>query len=378
MDELSHYSKTTVDLNSVCLIPYCPLPSNTGARNILNKHLNLLNSLGKCTILSRLNRPVGSGWGPNYQKQLIDTGYELSFQRNSYSIFPLIRTCYSIGYALLFKILRCEGAFGHSNPYHRYAFDPEWFYDQTVNKDLCEIHYSYWARLNTACPKVVIIHDLWSDLMWEGSNRETEELKNADLLVTVSYDDKVKLDTRGLRNVHWSPPCILETISSDSLNVGLVGSNNKHNIEGLRWLKRGLRNDSSFMIHCFGDICDHVTNDRRFVAHGRYEDAADPYKKCGIILMLTKHGTGLQIKGVEALAAGRAIIARKGAMRGLPDSEGSWLEFDTAEELIASAKQLVRDKTIRGKLAQRARSYYAKYLNSSTVLRLLKEKYLSL
>jgi len=363
-------------MNSVCLLPYCPLPVDSGARSIFHKHLSFLHGLGKCSILSAERRPVGFGWSSARKNELLLQGYQLDFFRPSF--FSRIVQLYGMGYALFFKALRQEKAFGHSNPYHRYAFSSDWLYQHTKNTNLCEIHYSFWARLETACPKVVIVHDLWSDIMWEGKVTETAELKGADLLITVSYDDKVKLIRSGIENVHWSPPCIEQNGFDDSTEVAIIGSGNRHNLEGLNWLKNGLKMKDQAKIHCYGAIGKNVEGDTRFLSHGQYQKASAPYQHCGIVLMLTTEGTGIQIKGVEALAAGRAVIARKGAMRGLPRDIEGWIEVETVEEMYSVLKELRSDAAIRKSAMNKAREYYQEYLEKNKIFEELRCKYTEL
>ncbi len=329
--------------------------------------------MGDCSILSAKARPVGFGWSQSAIQELIGQGYSVSFTERG--LRNVIQRYYGLLYASFFKLLKFERAFGHSNPYHRYAFDPEWLYDNTMGKDLCEIHYSYWARFRTACPKVVIVHDLWSDIMWEGPTQETKELAEADLLVTVSYDDLKKLVARGLKNVHWSPPCVAEKQFPDTSDVCVVGSANRHNIEGLQWLRKGLNNGVGGSVKCYGEIGKIVQTDQRFLSLGRYKDLYDPYEKCGIVLMLTTGGTGVQIKGVEALASGRAVVARKGAMRGLPTDPAGWIEVDTVVDMCRVLKELQNDTIARRAAMERARTYYRKHLHRDLIMNSIKQKY---
>lgn len=319
---------------------------------------------------------MGHGWLPRHERELDKLGYALSFDRMSLS--SVIPRLYGLSYALLFKALRQEEAFGHSNPYHRYAFNPDWLYRQTEHSNLCEIHYSYWARLATACPKVVVVHDLWSDLMWEGHDKETKELQSADLVVTLSHDDTMKLRNRGLTRLLWSPPCVSETRFEDSGNIAIVGSANRHNLEGLKWLKGAIGDSFPVKIHVYGELGRHIGDDERFVTHAYYRHWQDPYRDCGIVMMLTKNGSGIQIKGVEALAGGRAVVARSGAMRGLPKKEEGWLETETPEEMLSAVIRLQQIPRLRKKLAERAKEYYKKYLNSQEIIRSLKENYLDI
>jgi glycosyltransferase involved in cell wall biosynthesis len=84
---------------------------------------------------------------------------------------------------------------------------------------------------------------------------------------------------------------------------------------------------------------------------------------------------GLQIKVVEALACGRAIIARKGSMRGLPDEKGCWIEVETPAEMLAAAGRLQRDEGQRRALADAAKEYYRRHLDHDTVIANLKSAY---
>ena len=93
-------------------------------------------------------------------------------------------------------------------------------------------------------------------------------------------------------------------------------------------------------------------------------------------MITTSLGSGLQIKAIEALAAGRAVVARKGAMRGFPASEIGWVEVDTPKEMIEQVNQLVNDSKKRRKLMELSRAYYQTYLESNKVLGELKSAYL--
>ncbi|WP_208597624.1 glycosyltransferase family protein [Desulfogranum mediterraneum] len=243
-----------------------------------------------------------------------------------------------------------------------------------MNKDIAEIHYSYWSRLPCACPKVVVLHDMWSDLMWEGVRRESAELALADLIVTVSIEDRDKLIQRGMKNVHWSPPRVKPLECADASEVCVVASGNHHNVEGLEWLKSSTEKMPT-QVHCYGSISDYVGDDDRFLSEGNYAASSEPYEKCGIVLMLTSSGTGVQIKGVEALAHGRVIIARKGAMRGLPSGEIGWVEVDSPDEMVDVLKKAYRDRQYREKMSLASKEYYKKYLESEVVDRRLLEKY---
>ena len=362
-------------MNSISLIPYCPLPVNTGARVVLMKHLNMLKDLGRCTILSARCKPVGSGWSEKYEQELRKEGFHLAFRPE---LKLTMRQWYGLVYASFFKSAHQERAFGHSNPYHRTAFPANWWFKQTESAELAEIHYSYWSHLPSSCPKIVVVHDLWSNIMWEGSRKETMELRLADLVVTVSNDDRRILRDRGIQQVIWSPPCVEQVLFDDSNTVGIIGSANRFNREGLAWLVNGKQLDNAGLeIILYGSVSKFAAFSPAFTPYGWYNNSFLPYEQCGVIMIPTGLGSGLQIKAIEALAAGRAIVARKGAMRGFPVSEIGWIEVDTPEEMIEQVRKLVNDCEKRKKLMRLSRAYYQTYLESNKVLGELKAAYLN-
>jgi len=114
---------------------------------------------------------------------------------------------------------------------------------------------------------------------------------------------------------------------------------------------------------------------KNFIPMGYYNDTGKPYFDCGVILILTVLGMGVQIKAVEALAAGRAIIARKGAMRGIPHSEEAWIEVNDPREMIEASVWLSRDKKSREKMGEAAHMYYEENLNARRISSRLFEKF---
>lgn len=360
-------------MKSIVLVPYCPLPIDTGGKVEMWKHLNVLKKLGPCRIVSARRRPVGLGWTEEREQEIISRGFELVFREDSTSLG--IKQFAGYLYGFICKVLGLERAFGHSNPYHRHAFPAQWWFEQTRGADLAVINYSYWAWLPCACPKVIALLDLWSDFMWEGPFRETRDLKTADLVVVISKDEELKLNWRNVTKTLWSPPAVGAMDFPDSEQVGLIGSPSPVNREGLRWLSAAM-DKAAVPIRVYGGLAD-MGEASSFQRIGSYENMPDPYRECGIILMTTALGMGVQIKSIEALAAGRAIIARKGAMRGLPPGEGAWIEVETAEEMLSWIQKLQNHK-LRQKLAEAATAYYQNHLEAKAILRRLGDAYTSL
>lgn len=358
-------------MKSVVLVPYCPLPVDSGAKVEIWKHLNVLKSMGPCRIVSARKRPVGTGWNSETISEIRSRGFDIQFREDS--VGTSLKKGIGYVYGLVCKGFGMGRAFGHSNPYHRYAFPVTWWWEMSKHANLAVIHYSFWAYLPSACAKIVVLHDLISNFSWEGHQRETKDLKMADLVVVISKEEETLLADRGVSQTLWSPPSVPASSFPLSAIIGLVGSENPLNIEGLQWLHEG--NPLPHMkIRVYGGLSRHV-HSKAFIPIGAYTDAQQPYKECGIILIPTAGGTGVQIKAVEALAAGLAIIARKGAMRGIPPGSGAWIEVVTPEKMMEWAQRLMTDEVLRTEMSSRARAYYNKHLNSENIYAGLRKNY---
>lgn len=345
---------------SVVLIPYCPWPADTGGKTEMWKHLAALRELGPCTILSAAGKPVGVGWTREARCEVERRGFKVVLREQD-GARRSWRQWAGLAYAAVAKGLGLERAFGHSNPYHRFAFPAAWWYRHTQAADLAVVHYSFWAGLPCACPKVVALLDLWSDYMWEGPAREVRDLKSARLITVISKEEEQKLQALGLRQTLWSPPVVAQSAFPDSDAVGLLGSPSPVNREGLQWLS-GV--PMTLPVRVYGGLAE-FADAPGFVAVGKYEANETPYRECGIIFMPTALGMGVQIKGIEALASGRAIVARRGAMRGIPAGNGAWIEVDTPGEMLEAGHRLQRDPEARGRQMAAAREYYHTHLDSN-------------
>ncbi len=361
-------------MKSMVLVPYCPWPPNTGTRVEMMKHLDALKNLGECTIISAKSKPVGFGWDENAISALTKSGFSLVFREDSGG--KTILNYLGILYASVCKGLKLEKVFGHSNPYHRWAFSKKWLYNISKGYDLCVMQYGFWAGFEIQCPKAVVVHELLSNYHLEGHRRETQDFKKVNLVVVVGQDEETLLRGRGLSSVLWSPPAVKPNEYSIPRQVGLIGTKAPQNQEGLEWLEQ-VKNYGSLQIHVFGNLAEEIKSSM-FVAVGRYGAQSEPYEKCGILLLTRSDRPGLQIKAVEALAYGRVIIARRGSMRGLPEEDGAWITVTTPEEMVDVAQRLQNNQNEREQLALKSRAYYKKYLEHDRIIKDLREAYLTL
>lgn len=347
-------------MKSIALIPYCPLPADHGGKVEMWKALKCLRELGPCTILSARTRPVGMGWTPERLAEVRAGGFEVVFREDDEPRRLRPGRAWGLAYATGCKALGLARAFGHANPYHRLAFDPAWVARHAEGTELALFAYSFWAGFPVACPKAVLLLDLWSDFMAGGTETETRDLKTADLVIVISKQEEATLQARGIHRTLWSPPFVAAEELPDSERIGMVGSASAFNREGLDWLGAG---PAGSPVRVYGELAKFAP-DAGFERVGRYGEVMDPYRQCGIVLMTTTGGMGVQIKSIEALAAGRAIVARRGAMRGIPAGSGAWIEVDTPDEMREVARRLQADPVARRTQMAAALAYYRMHLDA--------------
>ena len=88
---------------------------------------------------------------------------------------------------------------------------------------------------------------------------------------------------------------------------------------------------------------------------GRVEDLAALYRAAEIVVSPLLAGSGLKIKLVEALAAGKAIVASPVTLQGVgPLTRAAVAQAETAAQFIAQIDHLLLDPAARGDLAARA------------------------
>jgi glycosyltransferase involved in cell wall biosynthesis len=351
-------------IRSAILLPYCPLPVNTGGKREMWQCVETLRSLGPCRIISAARKSVGAGWTPEIVVQLRAKGYEVVLREDDYP-YPTFKMFLGIVWGAFFKSIGEHRAFGHANPYHRWAFPPKWWKKHASDIDLAVITYSYWAYLPTPCPKALLLLDLWSNTTWTCPERETADIAKCDIVFVISKTEEKHLNNRNIINTHWSPPAVSRCDLPYPPVVGLIGSCSTFNREGLKWLLKSKIKPLS-KVRIYGELAKRAKSNI-FIPAGSYDDDFQPYRECGIMLMTTVLGMGVQIKSIEALASGRAIIARRGAMRGIPPGDGAWLEVDSPEEMIMTANALLQDTSARETLGMRAHEYYENHLNKTRI-----------
>lgn len=128
-----------------------------------------------------------------------------------------------------------------------------------------------------------------------------------------------------------------------------VGSGNVLNAEGLDWFLREVWPLVRTAVPSVAlDVCGSINRAvaRRpegVVFHGGVPDLAPFYRDAAVVIVPLQHASGLNIKLVDAAAAGRAIVASAVTLTATPFLRGAVHAADTAESFAAAIRLLLTD-----------------------------------
>lgn len=173
---------------------------------------------------------------------------------------------------------------------------------------------------------------------------------------------------------------------SQSRNViGIIGSNNQANQEGL----------ADFLDNCWPRICHGCPGAELWLAGslseaflqgwkgplpkglkllGWLEDLEGFYRELRLVVNPVLRGTGLKIKTVEALAHSRPVVAYGVGLEGLAATESpGWLEVNDAASMADACLALLQNPQSCDALAEAAQSYASCEMSTDTVYRPLRD-----
>lgn len=98
--------------------------------------------------------------------------------------------------------------------------------------------------------------------------------------------------------------------------------------------------------------------------HADVESVTPYLSEAAVVVLPIRSGGGMRAKALEALAAGKAVVATRLAVEGLAVRDGEHLVVaDTDEELAAALTELLRDPELRARLGAAARRWAEEQLS---------------
>jgi glycosyltransferase involved in cell wall biosynthesis len=182
-----------------------------------------------------------------------------------------------------------------------------------------------------------------------------------------------------------SPPA---AEAGNGRSVVFVGNYGHHpNVDAARWLiddiyprVRAAVGDARLWIVGDGprDALDSLRSRGSAEVTGRVPDASDWTRRATVFVAPLRLGGGIRVKVLEALAAGKAVVATPLAVAGLEGVGGAVSLADTGESLAERISELLASPEKRAKLEGRARAWAERHLSGEREARAYIELYESL
>jgi succinoglycan biosynthesis protein ExoO len=230
--------------------------------------------------------------------------------------------------------------------------------------------------LRPDAPSAVVMHDLFSSHTRPGGPRppslvridaahEMRLLGMAGAIVAIQAEEAAEICRLLPEHRVILAPMAVPAVSAPQPGTALVslfvGSNTGPNIDGLCWFLdevwpkvRAVLPAAELMVA--GGVVNGVSqrpDGVRFLGH--VPDLAPVYRDAAVVVSPLRHGSGLKIKFVEALAHGKATVVTGVTLQGVDEIAGkAAIRADTAESFAEGVIALLSDAPLRAQLSARA------------------------
>lgn len=183
--------------------------------------------------------------------------------------------------------------------------------------------------------------------------QERASLSRADLVIAIQNEEK-KYFEKQLKK--FPVQCItlgdmVEFHKNKYINekiIGFIGAKNDVNVLGVEWLTKNvlplvyqMEPDCKFIIA--GDICALICDSEYYTKIGRVKTLHEFYNQICIAVNPSQNGTGLNIKGIEALSYGKPLVSTVVGAKGISGAEDAIAICKDAKEFAEQIVLLLRN-----------------------------------
>lgn len=335
----------------------------------------------------------GKLWG-NIDEMINFFGKDSFFFANVTDISPI--------YLLKEKVRKSLDKSGLSKYIPLFYNKDEWYYSEVEEKvqalfrkkeyDIVWLQYSFESkileRLKEKAFTVIDTHDIYAyrNLIYQRKKRipegfymtrrqEKESLSRADLVVAIQNEEEqyFKKLMRGYATQCTTLGDMVEfhkSKSGDEKVFGFIGAENDANILGIEWLAREvlpivhkMMPESKCLIA--GGICKLVSDNKYYTKIGKVTTLQEYYDQILFAINPIQNGTGLNIKGIEALSYGKPLVSTVVGSKGLSDAGNAMLVCKNAQQFADQILFLLNNKQKRYSMSKEAEKFIYKYNESN-------------
>lgn len=254
--------------------------------------------------------------------------------------------------------------------------------------DLIWLQYSYQSKIleniDAKIFTVIDTHDIFAyrNLIYQKKGRipegfytrryqERKSLSRADLIVAIQNEEEEYF--KRLMKAH-STLCITigdmvqfhkSRMGNDEV-FGFIGAENDANVVGIEWLAKEvlpiiykMKPESKCIIA--GGICGWIPDNKYYTKIGKVELLQEFYDQISFSINPIQNGTGLNIKGIEALSYGKPLISTAIGVKGLSDAKEAMIVCEDAQQFAEKVVSLLQDREKRLSMSKEAEKFIYRY-----------------
>lgn len=147
---------------------------------------------------------------------------------------------------------------------------------------------------------------------------------------------------------------------------GFIGAENDANVVAVKWLADKVlpivhKMESEYICIIAGGICNRVPDNEHYKKIGRVEHLSDYYDQISVAINPMQNGTGLNIKGIEALSYGKPLISTAIGSKGLDDAAEAMLVCEDEKRFAEQIVSLMQNRPRRISMSEEAEKFIYRY-----------------
>lgn len=152
----------------------------------------------------------------------------------------------------------------------------------------------------------------------------------------------------------------------DEKVFGFIGAENDANVVAVKWLADKVlpivhKMQPEYICIIAGGICNRVPDNEYYKKIGRVEQLSDYYDQISIAINPIQNGTGLNIKGIEALSYGKPLISTIIGSKGLADASEAMLVCEDEKQFAEQIVLLMQNRQRRMSMSEEAEKFIYRY-----------------
>lgn len=262
---------------------------------------------------------------------------------------------------------------------------------ENYHYDYIIVVYAYWAKLadfikSKTIKKVILIEDFLAKQQEVYFGKENVDLKKMikdeakkinkfNIAIYIAEEEYKIFKDLAKKPKHYLIPFFmdLKEIKNKKINkkydLGFIGFNNIHNINGINWfLKEVWPKISNYRLFILGNLIENKNvlkiKDKNILYKKYIKNLDDFYKNIKITICPLFSGTGLKVKIIESFSYGVPCVFTPESIIGFPaKKEIKDLEVKSEKEFINKIKILLKNSRYYNKIKMKIKKYFEKYFS---------------